>query len=155
MIFSKIFVKISSLIEAILHKYHLKAMNWSAFLFGFSFLIFCSCSTTRTIPIETIRKDTVYLSNIQYDSIYIYNNVYQDRSRDTLYIKEIQTEYRYKFLRDTIRIVQWDSIPYEVRIIDVKQVKYIPPWYKWLSAIGGIAVLLLTITLYQKLKLYV
>lgn len=109
-------------------------------------LFLTSCSTTRHVQMqvaEHIQKDTVYLSNIQYDSIYIYKDKLTDRSRDTLYIKELHTEYRYKYLRDTVRIVQRDSIPYEVRITEVKEVRYIPPWCKWLSAIGGIAVLLL------------
>ena len=87
-------------------------------------LLLCSCSTSRHVQMqvaEHIQKDTVYLSNVQYDSIH----VSQDRSSeyhlnplnplkpsetDTLIIKEVSTLYRYKLLRDTVRIVQRDSI---------------------------------------------
>ena len=81
---------------------------------GLLVMIFSSCSTTRTIPIETNRKDTVYLSNIQYDSIYIDRSSDTDRTRDTITITKTMTEYRYKLLRDTIYKVRVDSIPYEV-----------------------------------------
>lgn len=97
-----------------------------------SALLLTSCSVTKTVPIETIRKDTVYLSNIQYDSIYIYNNVYQDRSRDTLLIRETNTEYRYKYLRDTIYKVRIDSIPYEVRIVETKEIRKPPNLFDYI-----------------------
>lgn len=132
-----IFVKISSLKEAILHKCHLKAMNWSTFLLGFSFLIIClaccSCGTTRHVLVaEHIHKDTIYLSNIQYDSIYVLQDKYTDRSKDTLLIKETNIEYRYKLLKDTVRIIQRDSIPYEVRITEVMEVHKPPNTFDYL-----------------------
>ena len=157
-----ILVKISSLAKAILHKCHLKASYSSAFpvvspvepLLGFSFLIIClvccSCGSTKVVPIETIRDhqvhDTIFINNVQYDSIYVSQDRFIDRSKDTILIRQHDVEYRYKLLRDTIQHikleVRHDSIPYEVRITEVKEVKYIPPWCKWLSAIGGIALLL-------------
>lgn len=175
-------IKISSLanrvygelVEPILHKCHLKARYSSAFYSGFSFLIFLfftsalltGCGSSKyiqTVPIETIRDhqvhDTLYINNVQYDSIYVSQNRYTDRSKDTVLIRQHDVEYRYKLLRDTIeRIkleVRHDSIPYEVRITEVKQVKHIPPWCKWLSVIGGTAMLLLVIKLSQKLKAFI
>ena len=117
-----ILVQISGFKEAILHKYHPKATNWSAFLLGFSFMTFCSCNTSKTIPVETIKEitktDTLYINNVQYDSIYINHTSNIDRTHDTIKITETMTEYRYKLLRDTIeRIkleVRHNSIPYEV-----------------------------------------
>lgn len=153
-----ILVQISSLAKAILHKYHPKATHWSAFSSGFSFLIFClvccSCGSTKVVtqPIREVSKDTIYLSNIQYDSIYIFQDKYTDRSNDTLLIKETNIEYRYKLLRDTIRIVQRDSIPYEVRITEIEEVKHIPPWIKPLAIIGSITILILLIYIFTKLK---
>ena len=76
----------------------------------------CSCGSTKvaTQLVRDVRVDTVYLSNTQYDSIYIYQDKLVDRSRDTLYIKDKSIEYRYKLLRDTVKVIQRDSIPYEV-----------------------------------------
>lgn len=158
MILSQIFVRISSFKEAILHRCPQKATHWSAFWLGFSLLIIClvccSCGSTKVVPqpIREVSQDTIYLSNVQYDSIYVLQDKYTDRSKDTLFIKETNIEYRYKLLRDTVHILKHDSIPYEVRISEIKEVNHIPPWCRWLSSIGGIAVLLLTIALYRKFK---
>ena len=79
-------------------------------------LLFCTlltgCGTQRKLPvIERIQRDTVYLHQVQYDSIFVSQERYVDRSRDTLYVQERNVEYRYRLLRDTLRIHQVDSIP--------------------------------------------
>lgn len=121
-------------------------------------LVCCSCGSTKVVT-QTVRDvsvDTVYLSNIQYDSIYVYQDKLVDRSRDTLYIKDKSIEYRYKLLRDTVRIVQRDSIPYEVTITEIKEIQRPLTWYDHLSRailwlnIGF--VLLIIIRLIRKIK---
>ena len=89
-----------------------------------SVLSVVSCSTPKyaTQLVRDIQRDTVYLSNTQYDSIYIYKDRLTDRSRDTVYLKDVSIEYRYKMLRDTVRIIQRDSIPYEVVRIETKEI---------------------------------
>lgn len=87
-------------------------------------LVCCSCGSTKVVT-QTVRDvsvDTVYLSNIQYDSIYIMQDKLVDRSKDTIYIKDVSVEYRYKLLKDTIRVVQRDSIPYEVTVTEIKEI---------------------------------
>lgn len=87
--------------------------------------IIVGCSAPRHVTqlVRDIQKDTIYLSNVQYDSIYISQDKLIDRSRDTLYIRDVSVEYRYKLLRDTVRIIQRDSIPYEVTIVETKEIK--------------------------------
>ena len=53
-----------------------------------------------------MHTDTVYITSQQYDSIYIYNDKTLDRIKDTVYLRELSTEYRYKLLRDTLRIIE-------------------------------------------------
>ena len=67
-----------------------------------------------------MHTDTVYITSQQYDSIYIYNDKTLDRTKDTVYLRELSTEYRYKLLRDTLRIIETDTIyiPYEVKVAD-------------------------------------
>lgn len=104
-----------------------------------------ACSVTRTVPVETIKQvtktDTVYLNTFRFDSTYVSHNLLTDRSRDTILIKETNTEIRYKILRDTIERVkieiQRDSIPYEVRIETIKEVPRKRNWldisaYTWM-----------------------
>lgn len=100
-------------------------------------------SAKHTHFVHQVERDTLYHQHIQYDSIYIYHDRYLDRSKDTIYVKETEIEYRYKLLRDTIRIIRQDSIPYEVTITEVKEVKCIPWWCKALAWTGGICLVLL------------
>lgn len=122
--------------------------------------VLSACGTTKTVPVETIKEiylhDTLVVRDIQYDSTYVSHDLLTDRSRDTFLIRETNTIYKYKMLRDTIeRIkleVRHDSIPYEVRITEVKQVKYIPPWINPIAFIGAISLLVLLIYIFTKLK---
>ena len=154
-------VKMSSRRRSI-NKYSHKATYWSALSLGCLFWIFVSgCSTTKYVPIESIHEvtktDTLYINNVQYDSIYVNHDLLTDRSRDTILIKEVNTEYRYKLLRDTIyrtKIeIQRDSIPYEIKVVETREVRYIPPWIKTLAWIGGIAILLIVLSIVLKLTI--
>ena len=80
-----------------------------------------SCSTHRVVEqVKEMHTDTVYVTSLQYDSIYIYNDKTLDRTKDTVYLRELSTEYRYKLLRDTLRIIETDTIyiPYGVKVAD-------------------------------------
>ena len=123
-------------------------------ILSFTLLVCCSCGSTRVVT-QTVRDvsvDTVYLSNVQYDSIYIYQDHVSEHHlgtlppttsegqyldtpmrTDTLYIKDKSIEYRYKLLRDTIRVVERDSIPYKVTITEVKEITRPLTWYDHLS----------------------
>ena len=81
-----------------------------------------SCSTHRNaVTVEReMHTDTVYITSQQYDSIFIWKDRWTDRTHDTVYMKELSTEYRYKLLRDTLRIIESDTIyiPYGVKVAD-------------------------------------
>ena len=104
-------------------------------------LLFCTllagCGTQRkTSVVERVTRDTLYLHQVQYDSVYVYRDRYVDRSHDTLYVQERSVEHRYRLQRDTLRIHQVDSIPV-IREVEVVREVARTPWYaKLLSAIG-------------------
>lgn len=142
-----------------------------------SMLALISCGSTKVVTqlVEHTSVDTVYLSYIQYDSIYIYQDHVSEHHlgtlppvtsdgqyldiptrTDTLFIKDKSIEYRYKLLRDTIKHVERDSIPYEVTIVETKEIERPLTWYDhisrailWLN-IGF--VLLVVIRLIRKIK---
>ena len=88
-----------------------------------SALVLTGCATRRQLQVvERTSVDTVYLSNVQYDSIYVFQDRQLDRSRDTVYLRDVSVEYRYRHLRDTIYKVQHDSIPYQVTVTEVKEI---------------------------------
>ena len=107
-------------------------------LFIIAVLVCCSCGTQRHVTqlVEHSSVDTVYLSNVQYDSIYIYKDKLTERSRDTIYIKDVSVEYRYKLLRDTIYKTQVDSIPYQVTVTEVKEISRPLTWYDHLTRLS-------------------
>lgn len=90
-----------------------------------SILSVVSCSTTRHVTqlVERVSRDTIYINSLQQDSIYIFKDRLVDRSRDTVYLKDVSVEYRYKFLHDTLRVVQRDTIPVEITVTEVKEIQ--------------------------------
>lgn len=112
-------------------------------ILSFTCLVCCSCGTQRQVTqlVEHTSVDTIYLSNVQYDSIYIYKDRVSEHHlgtlppldssgkylntpmrTDTLYVKDVSIEYRYKMLRDTVYKTQVDSIPYQVTVTEVKEI---------------------------------
>lgn len=88
-------------------------------------LVCCSCGSTKMVTqtVERISVDTVYINTLQQDSIYIFKDRLIDRLRDTIYLKDVSVEYRYKFFHDTLRVVQRDTIPVEVTVTEVKEIQ--------------------------------
>jgi len=102
-------------------------------------LVLASCGTQRQLQVVThIQKDTLYLNRIQYDSVYVENFQSRDyhpslqagERLDTLCVEKSHIEYRYKLLRDTVRIVQIDSIPVIREVEVVKTERVIPHLYR-------------------------
>ena len=109
-------------------------------------LVCCSCGSTKVVTqtVCDVSVDTVYLSNVQYDSIYIFQertsdyhmnplNPLKPSETDTVFIKDVSVEYRYKLLKDTIRVVERDSIPYQVTITETKEIQRPLTWYDHLT----------------------
>ena len=117
-------------------------------LFILSIVFFCTfigCRSAKQAAqlVREVHTDTLYLSSQHYDSIYVYQDRLLDRSRDTLLIRETNTEFRYKLLRDTVYKTQIDSIPVIREVEVVREVRHIPWYAKLLSWIGAIAIILL------------
>ena len=93
-------------------------------LLSLSLLAVYGCSTSRHVPglVEHTSTDTLCLSQVQYDSIYIFQDRLLDRSRDTVYLRDVSIEYRYRLHRDTIYKVHHDTIPYQVTVTEVKEI---------------------------------
>ena len=107
-----------------------------------SALVLTGCASHRPLQVaEHVTRDTVYLSSLQYDSIYIFQertsdyhmnplNPLKPSETDTVFIKDVSVEYRYRLLRDTIYKTQIDSIPV-IRKVEV--VREIPRKYNWID----------------------
>ena len=117
-------------------------------LFILSLVTFCTfigCRSAKQAAqlVREVHTDTLYLSNVQYDSIFVFKDKLTDRTKDTVYIKDSILEYRYRLLRDTIYKTRVDSIPVIREVEVVREVRHIPWYAKLLSWIGALALLLL------------
>ena len=110
-------------------------------------LLFCTllagCGTPRkTSVVERVTRDTLYLHQVQYDSVYVYRDRDVDRSHDTVYVNDRSVAYRYRLQRDTLRIHRVDSMPV-IREVEVVHEVARTPWYaKLLAAVGLVVVFL-------------
>ena len=109
--------------------------------------LFCTllagCGTQRKLPVVArIQRDTLYLHQVQYDSVFVSQERYVDRSRDTLYVQERSVEHRYRRLTDTLRIHQVDSVPVIREVEVVREVEHTPWYAKLLATVGLIVVFL-------------
>lgn len=75
-----------------------------------------SCKSVKYIPVETIKHDSIYITNHQKDSVYIHDSIFQKEKGDTLILEKWHTKYVEKQVHDTSYIERWDSIyvPYPV-----------------------------------------
>ena len=104
-------------------------------LVGLMLISLNACKSIQYVPVETIKHDSIYLSKLQRDSVYLkeYVNVYQ--KADTIYINKVLTKYREVLSTDTIYRERRDTIrmPYPVEASLTK-------WEKRFISIGKISV---------------
>ena len=112
-------------------------------LLSLSLLTVYSCSTSRHVSglVEHTSTDTLSLSQVQYDSIYIFQDRLLDRSRDTVYLRDVSVECRYKLLRDTVYRTRVDSVPVIREVEVVREVPHVPWWARFCRAVTVAAAL--------------
>lgn len=116
------------------------------FIFGMILIAFGSCRSIKYVPIETIKHDSIYITQHQKDSIYIHDSIYQKEKGDTVLIEKWHTRYIEKQVRDTLIQIQRDTIPqpypYEVEV--PAQLSW---WQKTRMHIGEITIIALLVLL--------
>ena len=106
-----------------------------------SVLCLTACKTVQTATDTTQNHIT---NQVRRDSIYLHDSVFVRIRADTVYLEKWHTRWRD---RETIRA---DTITNEVIRTDTVQVRYIPRFYKYCTALAIILFLifLLRVTLY-------
>lgn len=103
-----------------------------------------SCCTRRMVEQEWVSDnsaqqqmshDTLCLTQLRYDSIFVERDRSIDRTTDTIRIVDSQKEYRFRLVHDTTHIAHTDTLYRDVERI--KEVKSIDPrsrtWLDYLS----------------------
>lgn len=105
-------------------------------------LLLSSCKTTSTsaiVPVHSATHDTLWLSKLKYDSVYIDRWQRIERKADTVFCDRAKTEFRYRLLRDTVYKTRTDTVPVVKQVPVVKKERYTPPLTKFLACLGIIA----------------
>lgn len=105
-------------------------------------LLLSSCRTasnTAIVPVHSATHDTILLSKVKYDSVYIDRWQRIERKADTVFCDRTKTEFRYRLLRDTVYKTRTDTIPVVKQVPVVKKERYTPPFTKFLAGLGIIA----------------
>lgn len=115
-------------------------------------LLLSSCktpsNTTAIVPVHSATHDTLWLSRVKYDSIYIDRWQRIERKADTVFYDRVKTEFRYRLLRDTVYKTRTDTIPVVKQVPVIRKERYTPPFTKFLAclciiALGAISIFIL------------
>ena len=119
-------------------------------------LLLSSCkatsNTTAIVPVHSATHDTIFLSKVKYDSIYIDRWQRIERKADTVFCDRTKTEFRYRLLRDTVYKIQTDTIPVVKQVPVIRKERYTPPLTKFLAGLGIIALGAISIFILFKFK---
>ena len=115
-----------------------------------STVILVACTTTKYVPVESAKVDSVYVAKAQRDSIFERDSVYVAVKADTVFFSRVQYRYRDRILRDTICVLSIDTIS---KIVEVE--KRLTFWQQKKMQFGTVAMwllpLLVGVFLFRKL----
>ena len=124
-------------------------------LFLLLLLLLSSCGTASTsaiVPVHSATHDTLWLSKVKYDSVYIDRWQRIERKADTVFCDRAKTEFRYRLLRDTVYKTRTDTVPVVKQVPVIRKERYTPPLTKFLACLGIIALGAISIFILFKFK---
>jgi hypothetical protein len=74
-------------------------------------LLLTGCTTTKYVPIETVRTYTLKVTKYERDSIYIHYSTIVREKGDTMLIEKWHTRWRDRWHHDTVYQSRVDSVP--------------------------------------------
>ena len=114
-----------------------------AFILFLFLLLLSSCKTTSNttaiVPVHSATHDTILLSKVKYDSIYIDRWQRIERKADTVFYDRVKIEFRYRLLRNTVYKTRTDTVSVVKQVPVIRKERYTPPFTKFLACLGIIA----------------
>lgn len=77
-----------------------------------------ACTTTKYVPVESVHVDSVYIARIERDSIFEKDSVFVTMKADTVFVSKVQCRYRDRIVRDTLSVLQRDTI---TRVVEIEK----------------------------------
>ena len=123
-------------------------------LFVLAVLSLAACKQVQYVPVETVRLDSIYLTQTLRDSIVRYDSVYVRDKGDTVWLEKYKYLYRDRWRVDTLVSVRTDtvSVPYPVerKLTRWERVKLEAGGYA--IVVGALAVLAVIVWLVMKIR---
>lgn len=95
--------------------------------FIFLATILYSCKSIQYVPVETVKRDTTYLSQTKIDSIYHRDSIYVEHKGDTVYLSKYKYLYKYIEKHDTLWREKVDTVrvayPVEAQLTKWQKIK--------------------------------
>lgn len=89
--------------------------------------ILYSCKSIQYVPVETMKRDTTYLSQTKIDSIYYRDSIYVEHKGDTVYLSKYKYLYKYIEKHDTLWREKVDTVrvayPVEAQLTKWQKIK--------------------------------
>ena len=114
--------------------------------------LFTGCKQIEYVPVVENHTDTMYISKVQRDSIYLHDSTYIHEKGDTIFFEKWHTKFVEKFVHDTTYVATHDTIPQPYEVEKIVKEKYTPKLVKILAWVGGIALAILIILAGIKIK---
>ena len=97
-------------------------------------LLIEGCTTTKYVPVETVRVDSIFVAKVERDSIYERDSIIVAVKADTVFKTKLKYIYRDRILRDTMNVLSCDTI---IKIVEVE--KPLSFWKQKKMELGSVA----------------
>ena len=97
-------------------------------------LLMEGCTTTKYVPVETVRVDSIFVAKVERDSIYERDSIFLAVKADTVFKTSLKYVYRDRIVRDTVSMLRCDTI---VKIVEVE--KPLSFWQQKKMKLGSVA----------------
>ena len=68
------------------------------------------CTSVKYVPVETVRVDSVFVAQVERDSIYEHDSVFVALKADTVFLSRVQYRYHDRYIRDTVSVLRCDTV---------------------------------------------
>jgi len=115
----------------------------------FGLLLFTGCTTTKYVPIETVRTDTLKVTKYERATVFIHDSTIVSEKGDTMFVEKWHTKFRDRWHHDSVYIASHDTIPQPYPVTEYVERKRSK--LDWFFIITGI-IALIAVIVYAAIK---
>lgn len=108
-------------------------MRWLAVIV--TLIALASCTTTRYVPVESVRTEVEYRERLRTDSVFVSDSVFIREKGDTIFMEHTRFLYHDRLRVDTAYVHHTDSVQ-----ILIPVPAQLTRWQKIKQEIGGVAI---------------